>query len=188
MRYTLKNGWIGQARQVPSPNFGPRPRDCGIDLVVIHNISLPPGQYEGDCIEQFFTNCLDWTGHAFFSEIEGMEVSAHLLIRRSGELIQFVSLEDRAWHAGESSINGRKECNDFSIGIELEGTDDDPYTNDQYCTLGSVTRTLMREYPSIMSSDIVGHSDIAAGRKTDPGPAFDWLRYRKLLRNMGDIT
>jgi len=188
MLYTLNNGWIEQARFAPSPNFGSRPQGCDIDLLVIHNISLPPGQYDGNCIEQFFTNCLDWGEHEYFCEIEGVQVSAHLLIRRTGELVQFVSLDDRAWHAGESCIHGREECNDFSIGIELEGTDEDPYTDEQYQVLQAVTLALLREYPKMNSSGIVGHSDIAPGRKTDPGPSFDWLRYRSLVTDMGDAT
>ena len=181
MSYSLKQGWITQARAVPSPNFGPRPNGEGIDLLVIHNISLPPGQYEGNCIEQFFTNCLDWQEHEYFSQIEGVEVSAHLLIRRSGELLQFVSLEDRAWHAGQSCFEGREECNDFSIGIELEGTDEDPFTQRQYEVLRGVTLTLLREFPAMTPNSIVGHCDISPGRKTDPGPSFDWQRYRNSL-------
>ncbi len=185
MSYTVKKGWIEQARFSPSANFGPRPQDCDIDLLVIHNISLPPGQYEGNCIEQFFTNCLDWKEHEYFSRIEGVQVSAHLLIRRSGELIQFVSLEDRAWHAGKSCIGARQECNDFSIGIELEGTDNDPYTDEQYRVLQGATEALLREYPKMTAKGIVGHSDIAPGRKTDPGPSFDWFRYRNSLTEAG---
>ncbi len=178
MPYTLKNGWLAQARAVPSPNFGPRPPGVVPSLLVIHNISLPPGQYEGNCVEQFFTNCLDWTEHDYFSQIEGMEVSAHVLLRRDGELLQFVSLDDRAWHAGESCFGGRDNCNDFSIGIELEGTDVDPYTDAQYDVLDRLTKVILREYDSVKPSAIVGHADIAPGRKTDPGEAFDWPRYR----------
>ena len=185
MFYSLNNGWFEQARSAPSPNFSTRPHGCDIDLLVIHNISLPPGQYEGNCIEQFFTNCLDWGAHEYFSEIEGVEVSAHLLIRRTGELVQFVSLDERAWHAGESCIQGRRECNDFSIGVELEGTDEDPYTDNQYDVLLAVTKALLREYPKMSADGIVGHCDIAPGRKTDPGPSFDWLRYRSLLAEAG---
>lgn len=170
-----------QARRVLSPNFGPRPNACRPDLLVIHNISLPPGQFGGDCIQRLFTNCLDWGEHPFFSEIEGTRVSAHLLIERSGELTQFVDLEQRAWHAGQSCFAGRENCNDFSIGIELEGTDYIPFTDEQYAVLVAVTRTLLRQYPGITEDRIVGHSDIAPGRKTDPGPCFDWQRYRRLL-------
>jgi AmpD protein len=181
MDYTLENGWITQARQCPSPNFGERPGGCGIDLLVIHNISLPPGQFGGDCIERLFTNCLDWGEHPYFEEIRGLEVSSHLLIRRDGELLQFVSMDQRAWHAGESVFQGRANCNDYSIGIELEGVDDESYTDDQYQVLGAVSRALMMAYPELTDRRIVGHSDISPGRKTDPGAAFDWQRYRGLL-------
>ncbi len=178
---TLEGGWLRQARRVLSPNYGPRPNTCRPDLLVIHNISLPPGQFGGDCIQRLFTNCLDWDEHPFFAEIRGTRVSAHLLIERCGQLTQFVDLEQRAWHAGQSCFAGRDNCNDFSIGIELEGTDDTPFTDEQYEVLVAVTRTLRRQYPGITEDRIVGHSDIAPGRKTDPGPCFDWGRYRRLL-------
>ncbi len=148
---------------------------------MIHNISLPPGCYGGDCIERFFTNCLDWEEHPFYDEIRGVEVSAHLLVRRCGELVQFVSLDERAWHAGQSCYRGRENCNDFSIGIELEGSDEDPYTDAQYATLQAVTGLLLAHYPSMSADTIAGHSDISPGRKTDPGPAFDWDRYKRLV-------
>lgn len=186
MSFTLVQGWVEQARRVPSPNFGPRPPACAPELLVIHNISLPPGCYGGDCIERLFSNCLDWNAHPFFTEIRGAEVSSHLLIRRCGELVQFVDLRERAWHAGQSCFAGRDNCNDFSIGIELEGTDEDPYTDEQYATLVGVTRTLLAHYPALGANPIVGHSDIAPGRKTDPGPAFDWQRYRNLLASAGN--
>lgn len=181
MNYTLDQGRLEQARQVWSPNFGPRPQACEPDLLVIHNISLPPGCYGGDCIERFFTNCLDWEEHPFFDEIRGVEVSAHLLIERSGALVQFVNLYERAWHAGRSSYGGRENCNDYSIGIELEGTDDEPYTDEQYEVLSAVTGVLIEHYAALDVSRIVGHSDISPGRKTDPGPAFDWSRYRSAV-------
>jgi len=181
MAYMLKNDWIVQARVVPSPNFGPRPPGVQPDLLVVHNISLPPGQFEGNCVERFFTNCLDWREHEYFAEIEGMEVSAHLLIRRDGELVQFVSLADRAWHAGESCFEGRDNCNDYSVGIELEGTDDQPYTDAQYEVLFGVSKLLLDQYTGISLDAIVGHSDISPGRKTDPGEFFDWSRFRKAL-------
>jgi AmpD protein len=152
-----------------------------VDLLVIHNISLPPGRYEGDCIERLFTNCLNWDEHPYFEEIRDMEVSAHLLIRRSGELVQFVEFDQRAWHAGQSCHGGRENCNDFSIGIELEGTDEEAYSPQQYRVLADVTLTLIHHYPALDTQRIVGHSDIAPGRKTDPGPAFDWCYYRNLL-------
>lgn len=163
---------------MPSPNCEARPPACKPELLVIHNISLPPGCYGGDHIERFFTNCLDWEEHAYFDEIRGMEVSAHLLVKRTGELLQFVSFDERAWHAGQSVFEGRENCNDFSIGIELEGCDDEPYTDAQYDALCAVTASLLAHYPGMSSQGIVGHCDIAPGRKTDPGPAFDWGRYR----------
>lgn len=175
-----------QARRVPSPNFGPRPGACAPQLLVIHNISLPPGEYGGDGIERLFTNCLDWDEHPFFDEIRGAQVSAHLLVRRCGELVQFVSCAERAWHAGQSCFAGRDNCNDFSIGIELEGTDDEAYTAVQYEVLAAVTRALLDHYRDMKDSNIVGHSDIAPGRKTDPGPAFEWNRYRSLVAGEGD--
>ena len=186
MEYVIQNGWLLPARRVPSPNFGPRPVACEPELLVIHNISLPPGEYGGDSIERFFTNCLDCDQHPYFEQIRGVEVSAHLLIRRDGELLQFVSFEQRAWHAGRSSFQGRMECNDFSVGIELEGTDEDPYTGAQYRMLAEVSATLISHYPALGSDRIVGHSDIAPDRKTDPGPAFDWQEYRVQLAATGE--
>ena len=185
-QYTLTGGWLQCARHAPSPNFGPRPEGCEPELLVIHNISLPPGEYGGDCVERLFTNCLDWNEHPFFEEIRGAEVSAHLLIRRCGEVVQFVDLRQRAWHAGRSCYGGRDNCNDFSIGIELEGTDDEAYTEVQYEALAAVSRVLLAHYPGMSNSRIVGHSDIAPGRKTDPGPAFNWNKYRGLLAGTGD--
>lgn len=159
---------------VPSENFEPRPEGTAISLLVIHNISLPPGEFGGDSICQFFTNCLDHEAHPFFEEIRGLRVSAHLLIRRGGDVVQFVSFLQRAWHAGKSSFNGVENCNDYAIGIELEGTDDMPYTQQQYDALAEVTSLLMSQYPDITLERIVGHTDIAPGRKTDPGESFDW--------------
>ncbi len=184
--FTLDGGWLRPARHVPSPNFGPRPAGCVPRLLVIHNISLPPGQYGSPHIEHLFTNCLDWDEHPYFAEIRGAEVSAHLLIRRCGEVVQFVSLDDRAWHAGQSCHAGEDNCNDFSIGIELEGTDDDAYTEAQYELLAAVSRTLLGRYEQMDRGSIVGHSDIAPGRKTDPGPSFDWNRYRGLIAATGE--
>jgi AmpD protein len=182
MQLTLERGWLVQARRVPSPNYGPRPTGCVPELLVIHNISLPPGCYGGDCIERFFTNCLDWEEHPYFEEIRGIEVSAHLVIQRSGDMVQFVNFEQRAWHAGQSSFHGRSNCNDFSIGIELEGADDDPYAQAQYVALAAVTNLLLAHYPAMSAQKIVGHSEISPGRKTDPGPAFDWPHYRRQLQ------
>ena len=183
--YRVEDGWLLAARRVPTDNCELRPAGCSPDLLVIHNISLPPGQFTGDCIERFFTNCLDWEAHPFFDEIRGLRVSAHLLIRRDGELVQFVRFDDRAWHAGVSEFAGRDNCNDFSIGIELEGTDQLPYTDAQYTALAAVTGALFRAYPGMGPERIAGHCEIAPGRKTDPGPAFDWQRYRRAIPAIG---
>lgn len=172
---------LASARFVASPNHNARPPGGEISLLVIHNISLPPGQFGTGCVEQFFCNRLDWQADPYFLQIEGMAVSAHLLIERTGALIQFVPLNQRAWHAGQSCFEGRDNCNDFSIGVELEGTDDQPYTDAQYRALVRLTQQLQRDYPQITDARIVGHSDIAPGRKTDPGPAFDWKRFRFAL-------
>ena len=177
----INSGWLKSARRHESPNCDERPSGSEIGLLVVHGISLPPGQYGGDYIEQFFCNCLSPDGHPYFAGIADMQVSAHLLIRRNGELIQFVPFDKRAWHAGKSSFEGRDCCNDFSIGIELEGCDDEAYQSAQYDRLVEVTRDLMAVYPGITQERIVGHSDIAPGRKTDPGPAFDWDYFRRLL-------
>jgi len=174
-------GRVEGAQWCPSPNFGPRPEGAGISLLVVHNISLPPGQFGGDAIERFFCNRLDPAGHPYFQTIADLRVSSHLLIRRDGSCVQFVSLLDRAWHAGRSCFRGEEECNDFSIGIELEGADDIPYKESQYLALANLSRLIMAAWPTITRDRITGHSDIAPGRKTDPGPAFDWVRYRRLL-------
>jgi AmpD protein len=172
-------GWLRGVRRIPSPNCDERPAGCGADLLVIHHISLPPGEFGGPGIVELFTNRLDPAAHAYYQEIAGTRVSAHFLIRRGGELIQFVPCAKRAWHAGKSSWKGRDRCNDFSIGIELEGTGELPFTNAQYRRLAALTRALRARY-AIRA--IVGHSDIAPGRKSDPGPHFDWPRYRRMLR------
>lgn len=174
-------GLIPEARQCCSPNHDLRPPGCQVDLLVIHNISLPPKEFGGPWIDNFFQNRLDPAVHSYFASIYRQQVSSHLLIRRTGELVQYVPLELRAWHAGESLFQGRMACNDFSIGIELEGTDDIPYTDDQYHCLIRTTRQIMQRFPAITVDRIAGHSDIAPDRKTDPGPAFDWLRYRSGL-------
>jgi AmpD protein len=170
-------GLITDARQCLSPNHDQRPDACPVDLLVIHNISLPPSQFGGNWIEDFFLNRLDPGADEYFPSICEMKVSSHLLIRRDGELVQYVPLDLRAWHAGHSVFQGRDNCNDFSIGIELEGADDIPYTDKQYEVLGKVTLDIMVRYRNITPERITGHSDIAPGRKTDPGPAFDWPRY-----------
>jgi AmpD protein len=169
-------GLIEPARQCPSPNCDARPDGAQPRLLVIHGISLPPGEFGGPHIEELFLNRLDWDAHPYFGEIRGLEVSAHLLIRRDGELIQFVPFTRRAWHAGESSFRGHDCCNDYSIGIELEGEDETPYTAAQYAVLSGVSRAILDAYPPVSAREIAAHSDIAPGRKTDPGPAFDWLR------------
>ncbi len=154
----------------------------------MHGISLPPGEFGGDEIEALFTNTLDWDAHPYFSEIRGLEVSSHLLIRRDGSLIQFVPFTERAWHAGESCFRGQHRCNDFSIGIELEGEDETPYEDRQYEVLQDVIRALCAAYPGLTPRRVAGHSDIAPGRKTDPGPAFDWLRlYDGLVPDKGAL-
>lgn len=177
----IQDGWLSNARRCPSPNFNQRPEESAVSLLVIHNISLPPAQFSGDSVIEFFQNRLDWSQHPFFKEIEGVEVSSHLFIRRDGELIQFVPLHQRAWHAGVSSFEGRDNCNDFSIGIELEGTDDLAYTDAQYSMLKSVTCAIQASYPEITRERITGHSNIAPGRKTDPGASFDWSKYLDAL-------
>lgn len=166
------------ARFVASPNLDERPAGMPPEVLVIHNISLPPGEFNGDAIERLFCNTLDFQAHPFYLTIDGLRVSAHLLIRRGGEVIQFVPFHQRAWHAGVSKYDGRERVNDFSIGIELEGTDEVPYDDRQYLALTRVTHALMQAYPGITRDRIVGHADIAPGRKTDPGPFFDWPRYR----------
>lgn len=171
-------GVVRAAAQIPSPNFDSRPVEARISLLVIHNISLPPGQFGGPWIVELFTNCLNAKAHPYFAAVANLRVSAHFLIRREGLLAQFVPCALRAWHAGDSSWRTRGNCNDFSIGVEMEGTDDLPYEDIQYQTLARLTRALRRRYPL---KDIAGHRDIAPARKTDPGPAFDWPRYRRLI-------
>ncbi len=173
MRFDAQ-GWLVGARHVPSPNSDDRPPGSPVELLVIHNISLPPGEFVGRDVERLFANRLDCDVHPYYSTLRGLRVSAHFLVRRDGEIVQFVPCGGRAWHAGVSSWQGRERCNDFSIGIELEGTDSTPFSDDQYEALAELTRTLRRAYPI---RGIAGHSDIAPGRKTDPGPCFDWLRY-----------
>ena len=168
------NGWLSGMRRIASPNCDTRPPGTAIDLLVIHNISLPPGKFGGQEIAQLFTNTLDTQAHPYYAQLKGLRVSAHFLIRRSGETIQFVSCTKRAWHAGASAWDGRAGCNDFSLGIELEGTDTLPFSDRQYAALIRLTRVLQRAYPI---RSITGHSDIAPGRKTDPGPEFEWPRY-----------
>jgi AmpD protein len=173
-----ERGYANLARQIRSPNRDARPAGTAITLAVVHGISLPPGRFDGDDVAKLFTNRLDPGAHPYFAGIAGIRVSAHFLIRRRGELLQFVGCADRAWHAGISAWKGRQGCNDFSIGIELEGADDVAYAAAQYTMLARLIRALRRAYPL---EDIVGHSDISPGRKTDPGPAFEWARLNRLL-------
>ena len=170
-------GWLSAARQLPSPNCDARPEGVAVELIVIHNISLPPGVFDGDAVIELFTNRLDWDAHPYYQGIRGIKVSAHFFIRRDGTLIQFVPCSLRAWHAGVSSWLERECCNDFSIGIELEGSDDLPFTEAQYATLAPLVNLLKQAYPI---RAVVGHSDIAPGRKTDPGICFEWERVRGL--------
>lgn len=176
------DGWHRFARRVDSPNFGPRPLHMPIDLIVLHCISLPPGRYGGDQVQALFTNQLDWEEHPFFKSIEGLQVSAHFYIQRSGELWQFVSCDDRAWHAGISQYLGRSNCNDNSIGIELEGTEGGHFEPAQYETLAALCPTIAQRYPI---AHIAGHEHIAPGRKSDPGPGLDWTLLQKNLA-LGD--
>lgn len=177
MQIDSVSGLIQGARFVSSPNCDSRPDGAPIDTLVIHSISLPPGKFGGPAIEQLFCNCLNPDEHSYYREIKDLKVSAHVLIRRNGELVQFVPLHQRAWHAGQSYCEGRTRINDFSIGIELEGADNLPFEEVQYESLVRFTNVLRRVYPAITPERIYGHCDIAPGRKTDPGPMFDWKRY-----------
>lgn len=182
--FELENNstWLAGVRRVPSPNFDERPPDSEIDLLVIHGISLPPGEFGGDAIDRLFTNRLDPAAHPYYQAIAHLRVSAHVFIDRAGRVTQYVPFTQRAWHAGASVFCGRQNCNDFSIGIELEGCDDVPYAAPQYDTLARLSQLLMQTWPGITQARIVGHADIAPGRKTDPGPAFDWTYYSGLLK------
>ena len=176
------SGLVQPARQVASPNFDERPNGSVPDLILVHGISLPPDEYGGPYIDQLFLNELPASGHPYFEKIAGLKVSSHALIRRDGELVQYVPFHHRAWHAGASNYCGRERCNDFSIGIELEGSDEVAYEPIQYRTLAELIAALCKAYPTLSASRVVGHSDVAPGRKTDPGPAFDWMRLRAMLR------
>ncbi len=171
-------GWLAQARHLPSPNFGPRPPQALIDLVVVHSISLPPGQYGTGAVQQLFTNRLDWDAHPYYQGIRGLEVSAHFFITRQGELWQFVDCDARAWHAGASQWRGRDRCNDDSIGVELEGLEGLQFEPAQYAALQSLCEAIAARYPV---AHLAGHEHIAPGRKQDPGPGFDWPGLRRLL-------
>lgn len=174
-------GLISEVRQQPSPNCDSRPNESDISLIVIHGISLPPGEFGGGYIDQLFCNQLNPDEHPYFNEISDLKVSSHILVRRDGEIVQYVPLHKRAWHAGVSKYNNRDCCNDFSIGIELEGEDETPYTDIQYHVLAKLVKILADKYPKLDNQTIAGHCDIAPGRKTDPGKAFDWEHLNKLL-------
>lgn len=178
-------GLLAGARRVLSPNADLRPAGLVPELVVIHGISLPPGRYGGPWIDRLFTNSLPPGEHPYFETIQHLRVSSHVLIDRDGRLTQYVPFDERAWHAGPSYWRGRENCNDFSIGVELEGTDEEPYDDRQYAALVELLEALQRAYPSLRAGWIAGHSDIAPGRKTDPGPAFDWARLERGLRAAG---
>jgi len=181
MHIDSEKGLLVEAKQHASPNYDTRPDSTDISLIVIHGISLPPGQFGGDYIDQLFCNQLNPDEHPYFQDIATLRVSSHLLIRRTGEIVQYVPFHQRAWHAGVSCYQDREGCNDFSIGIELEGDDETDYTDIQYQVLTETIRALMETYPGLDETHIAGHSDIAPGRKTDPGPAFDWAYFRQLL-------
>jgi N-acetyl-anhydromuramoyl-L-alanine amidase len=182
LRVDVTSGRLLPARQVESPNCDDRPSGQAPELIVVHGISLPPGEFGGPWIEALFTNSLPPDAHPYFKAVAGLRVSSHLLVRRGGELVQFVPFHRRAWHAGASQWRGRPGCNDYSVGIELEGTDASAYTNSQYRALAEAVAALCRAYPALSTARVVGHSDVAPGRKTDPGIAFDWPMFRTLLR------
>lgn len=174
VRYSIDNGWLCGVRVLASSNCDARPVGATVDALIVHGITLPPGQFGHGQVDCLFSNTLDTDRHTFYADLEGVHVSAHLLIERHGRLTQYVSFDQRAWHAGISEFDGRERVNDFAVGIELEGTDDCPYAPAQYRALADVAAALMRHYPHMTRERIVGHNDIAPGRKTDPGPAFDW--------------
>lgn len=171
-----RDGWYRFARRIDSPNFGPRPPGAQVDLLVLHSISLPPGEFGGDAVERLFRNTLDWDAHPYFQTIRGAQVSAHFFVRRGGELFQFVSCDDRAWHAGASRWRGRDNCNDDSVGIELEGLEGGEFEDAQYDTLDALLAALAQRYPL---QHVAGHEHIAPGRKQDPGSGFDWPRLHR---------
>lgn len=179
------DGWYARARRVDSPNFGPRPPGTAVSLVVLHSISLPPGRYGGDEVENLFTNRLDHDAHPYFAGLRGLEVSAHFFVRRDGKLHQYVSCEQRAWHAGRSSWRGRENCNDYSIGIELEGLEGLRFTAAQYRRLAALLRGIAARFPI---DAVVGHEHVAPGRKADPGPGFEWPRLARLTRRPGMLS
>ncbi len=181
MQINLESGLVEGITHIPSPNQSQRPADANIELIVIHNISLPPKEYGGNWITDLFCNRLDPKAHPYFKQIANLEVSSHLLIRRDGSIIQYVPFTQAAWHAGKSCFRGKERCNEFSIGIELEGCDDEEFTENQYNQLIKITNLLISHYPCIKKGNIAGHSDISPERKTDPGPCFDWDRFKDNL-------
>ncbi|HEX4647402.1 MAG TPA: 1,6-anhydro-N-acetylmuramyl-L-alanine amidase AmpD [Steroidobacteraceae bacterium] len=181
LRIDSATGLLAGVRQVLSPHFDERPPGVVPELLIVHGISLPPGEFGGPWIDRLFTATLPWEQHPYFKKIEGLRASSHALIRRDGQIVQYVPFTERAWHSGRSEYQGRAGCNDFSIGIELEGTDERPYTDAQYERLAALTAALLAAYPTLSAEHIVGHSDIAPGRKTDPGQSFDWARFRTQL-------
>jgi AmpD protein len=181
LRIDVESGLIQGARQIASPNRDFRPPGVEADLIVVHGISLPPGQYGGAWIDRLFTNTLPAEAHPYFAEVCSLQVSSHVVVSREGAVTQYVKFSERAWHAGKSTYQGREACNDFSVGIELEGTDTTPYEAAQYSALAEVVAALCAAYPRLSPHRLVGHSDISPGRKTDPGPAFDWPRARRLI-------
>ena len=185
LKIDAQSGLVRGARFVPSPNCDDRPGEGAPELLVVHGISLPPGEYGGPWIDRLFTNSLDPGAHPYFAEIAALRVSAHLLIRRDGDLVQYVPLTRRAWHAGQSSFCGRTACNDFSAGVELEGSDDEPYAPAQYEVLARLYVAMTWAYPALARNPVVGHSDIAPGRKTDPGPHFEWSRLATTVAQLG---
>ena len=187
VRIDAATGLLAGARQVLSPHFDARPAGVLPELLVVHGISLPPGEFGGPWIDRLFTGTLPADAHPYFREIAAQRVSAHALIRRDGQIVQYVPFGERAWHAGQSAYRGRAACNDFSIGVELEGTDDTSYSKEQYESLAALSAALLAAYPSLSAQAIAGHSDVAPGRKTDPGPSFDWERWRSILRSHGHL-
>ena len=185
LTWDAEGEWLAGAIHRSTPNCDPRPADSAIDLVVIHGISLPPGEFGGEYIDALFGNCLDENAHPYFAEISGLQVSAHVLIRRDAQVVQYVPFSERAWHAGESVFHSRSQCNDFSIGIELEGTDDTPYEAVQYQRLAELLALIRKRWPEISRERIVGHCEVAPGRKTDPGPSFQWETLFTLLDGGG---
>ena len=181
-RRVWRQGWWAEAKACASPNFGPRPASLPVTLALVHSISLPPGQFVGDAVQRLFTNRLDWDAHPYFQSIRGLQVSAHFFVRRSGRCLQFVSCEQRAWHAGVSVWRGHENCNDYSIGIELEGVEGGHFEPAQYQQLSRLLRALARRHPLV---DVLGHQHVAPGRKADPGEGFDWLRLKRALCGSG---